>query len=231
MRARQSVNEGFGKEVHRKCNSVKRFRPFSASLDSMNWDLLRSSPSQISAPTNPGIYQGQVSTEGILHLVNPNLGSNSGMRIFEPRILGSNSGVEFFGPMFSNKKSPLKNSPPRNSPPKIHIKKFGLKNSHCTSAGPFCWEFKAGKSHPWTNTSVGGNFRRTFRTIGPYEFPQEKVWTNDWSIPFSPEIRMDQWRSKFSESFSLDRYWSIECSSLLKHWLTSRPNGVTDREK
>ena len=25
---------------------------------------------------------------------------------------------------------------------------------------------------------------------------------------------MDQWRSKFSESFSLDRYWSIEFSSL-----------------
>ena len=25
---------------------------------------------------------------------------------------------------------------------------------------------------------------------------------------------MDQWRSKFSESFSLDRHWSIECSSL-----------------
>ena len=25
---------------------------------------------------------------------------------------------------------------------------------------------------------------------------------------------MDQWSSKFSESFSLDRYWSIECSSL-----------------
>ena len=41
---------------------------------------------------------------------------------------------------------------------------------------------KAGESHPWTNASVGGNFRRTFRTIGPYEFPQEKVWTNDWSI-------------------------------------------------
>ena len=47
----------------------------------------------------------------------------------------------------------------------------------------------AGKSHPWTNTSVGGNFRRTFRTIGPYEFPQgpmigpyefplKFVWTN-----------------------------------------------------
>ena len=25
---------------------------------------------------------------------------------------------------------------------------------------------------------------------------------------------MDQWPSKFSESFGLDRYWSIECSSL-----------------
>ena len=75
-----------------------------------------------------------------------------------------------------------------------------------------------GKSHAWTNTSVGGNFRRTFRTIGPYEFPQEKVWTNDWSIWISPEISMDQWRSKFSESFSLDRYWSIECSSLSNTW-------------
>ena len=31
---------------------------------------------------------------------------------------------------------------------------------------------------------------------------------------FPRNIRMDQWRSKFSESFSLDRYWSIECSSL-----------------
>ena len=30
----------------------------------------------------------------------------------------------------------------------------------------------------------------------------------------SPEIRMDQWRSKFSQSFSLDRHWSMECSSL-----------------
>ena len=46
----------------------------------------------------------------------------------------------------------------------------------------FRFREKPGKSHPWTNTSVGGNFRKTFRTIGPYEFPQEKVWTNDWSI-------------------------------------------------
>ena len=76
----------------------------------------------------------------------------------------------------------------------------------------------SGKSHPWTNTSVGGNFRRTFRTIGPYEFPQEKVWTNDWSIRISPEMCMDQWSWKFSESFSLDRYWSIECSSLNLQW-------------
>ena len=72
----------------------------------------------------------------------------------------------------------------------------------------------SGKSHPWTNTSVGGNFGRTFRTIGPYEFPQEKVWTNDWSIWISPGKDMDQWPSKFSESFGLDRHWSIECSSL-----------------
>ena len=148
----------------------------------------------------------------------------------------------------------------------------------------------------------GETFWRTFRTIGPYEFSQEKgrygpmigpyefsqekVWTNDWSIlrknprahknkigtpppppqkpppkkeefyghgffqqkeriffkasiklaqPFSgprigghefyghkdfsdirisPGKGMDQWRSKFSESFGLDRHWSIECSSL-----------------
>ena len=87
------------------------------------------------------IYQGQVSAQGILHLVNPNLGSNSGIRILSPEF-----GVEFLGRIFwsyvSNKKGPLKNSPPRNSLPKIHIKKFtpesGLKNSHCTSARPFC---------------------------------------------------------------------------------------------
>ena len=55
---------------------------------------------------------------------------------------------------------------------------------------------------------------RTLGIIGPYELPQEMVWTNDWSIWISHEIGMDQWRSKFSESFSLDRYWSTECSSL-----------------
>ena len=44
---------------------------------------------------------------------------------------------------------------------------------------------------------------------------------------FSPEMRMDHWawRLKFSESFSLDRYWSIECSSL-----KSRKGGKNGKE-
>ena len=42
--------------------------------------------------------QGQVSAEGILHLVNPNLGSNSGMRILKPRIFGAKFWGHFFGP-------------------------------------------------------------------------------------------------------------------------------------
>ena len=87
---------------------------------------------------NPSFCQGQISAEWILHLVNPNLGSNSGMRTFEPRIWGRILGSNFFGPA-------LKNSPSRNALPKNHIKKFtpefGLKNSHCTSAGPFFAEF------------------------------------------------------------------------------------------
>ena len=78
---------------------------------------------------------------------------------------------------------------------------------HWEFRGPWCCGTNPGKSHPWTNTSAGGNFRRTFRTI------QEKVCTNDWSVWISPEIRMDQWRSKFSESFSLDRYWCTEFKS------------------
>ena len=47
--ARGSVNEGFGKEFHRKGNSVKRFRPFSEPLGSENYIFLSSSPSQILA--------------------------------------------------------------------------------------------------------------------------------------------------------------------------------------
>ena len=59
-----------------------------------------------------------------------------------------------------------------------------------------------------------------------------KLWKNfqdHWSIRIYPgkgmdqwlvhmnfptDISMDQWRSKFSKSFSLDRHWSLECSSL-----------------
>ena len=48
MGSRHSVNGGVGKEFYRKGNSVKRFRPFSESPDSKNWNLVRSSPSQIS---------------------------------------------------------------------------------------------------------------------------------------------------------------------------------------
>ena len=74
--------------------------------------------------------QGQAYTEGILQLVNPKLGSNSGMRNFELRMLGLNSGVEVFAPVLFQYKDPLKNSPSRDSPPEK------LKNWHCTSAGP-----------------------------------------------------------------------------------------------
>ena len=35
MRARHSVNEGFGKEFYRSDNSVKRFWPFSDLPDSV----------------------------------------------------------------------------------------------------------------------------------------------------------------------------------------------------
>ena len=38
-----------------------------------------------------------------------------------------------------------------------------------------------GKSHPWTNASAGGNFRRTFRTMVHW-----------WSIRISPGQGMDE---------------------------------------
>ena len=62
--------------------------------------------------------------------------------------------------------------------------------------------FVPGKSHPRTkNTSVGGNFRRTFRTIGHTNFPPGNS--------YGPIIAQSSLKV-----FSLDRYWSIECSSL-----------------
>ena len=63
------------------------------------------------------------------------------------------------------------------SPQKLHVDTLTLPLLSSANALKFMT-----LKHPWTNTSVGGNFRKTFRTIDPYEFPQEKVWTNDWSI-------------------------------------------------
>ena len=37
---------------------------------------------------------------------------------------------------------------------------------------------------------------------------------------------MDQWRSQFSENSSLDRYWSIECSSLLRKPCSQRERNL-----
>ena len=103
----------------------------------------------------------------------------------------------------------------RHSPGEKHINKIPPKMPGKFRENFVYVSFSSGKSHPWTNTSVGGNFRRTFRTIGPYEFPRQRYGPMIGPYEFPSEIRMDQWRSKFSESFSLDRYWSIECSSLL----------------
>ena len=51
MRARRSVNEGFGTEFYRKRNSMKRSWQFRESPDSKNSIFLWSSPSRISAPS------------------------------------------------------------------------------------------------------------------------------------------------------------------------------------
>ena len=68
--------------------------------------------------------QGQVSEEGMLHLVNPNLGSNSGTRIFEPRIFGAEFRGRNFWPFF-----PIKRAPSKLDPEEIHRLKFISKNS------------------------------------------------------------------------------------------------------
>ena len=86
-------------------------------------------------------YQGQVCTEGILHLVNPNLGLNSGMQIFEPQMLWPNSGVKLFLVLcVVIKRAPQKFTLKKCTAQTSHQKftpEFGLKISHCTSAGPF----------------------------------------------------------------------------------------------
>ena len=63
---RHSVNEGVGKEFYGKANSLKRFRPLSETPDSKNWNLLHSSPSQISAPL---LYVRKKKKEGSLSRV------------------------------------------------------------------------------------------------------------------------------------------------------------------
>ena len=63
---------------------------------------------------------------------------------------------------------------------------------------------KPEKSHPWTNSSLGGNFWRTFRTflLVHTDFPENKA-PRDWSMRISPEIHMDQWLPNLSESSDL----------------------------
>ena len=51
------MNEGHGQEFYRKDNSVRRSGLFSEPPDSEYWNFLRSSPSQISAPT--GFHSAQ----------------------------------------------------------------------------------------------------------------------------------------------------------------------------
>ena len=65
--------------------------------------------------------------------------------------------------------------------------------------------------------------------IGPYKFPQQKVLTDGWSICISPGKGMDQWPSKFSESFGLDRYWSIECSYLTREQMSAKERLANNR--
>ena len=70
---------------------------------------------------------GQVSAKGILHLMNPNLGSKIGMQIFEPRILGPNSGVE---------KMLALCFPIKRAPSKIHPQELTAQNSHQAKIHP-----------------------------------------------------------------------------------------------
>ena len=59
MRARHSVNEGFGKEFHGKGNSVKRSGPFSEPLDSENRKTFCAPPPCPSFPWSLRRYQGK----------------------------------------------------------------------------------------------------------------------------------------------------------------------------
>ena len=137
-------------------------------------------------------YQGQVSAEGILHLANPNLGSNSGMRILESRILGPNSGVEFFGPVFSEKRSPLKNSP---------LKKFTAQNSH-QKIHPRIWAEKFTLHFCRATLLIFYRVEARFHRVCPWDKPglslgqsrgrraAQKVYVKKVYVPFSLAIRI-----------------------------------------
>ena len=104
---------------------------------------------------------------------------------------------------------------PRKKAPKSHPPKkpSDIHTEICLENFPSdfrrSWEYSAinGPSVPLVHTNFPR--KRYGPMIGPYEFPQKLVWST-----------MDQCRSKFSESYSLDRHWSIECSSQRSPLLT-----------
>ena len=87
----------------------------------------------VATRTSVLLSQGRISAEGIPHLRNPNIVSNSGMRVLEFRIWRPNSGINL-GRLSLQRKT---------LHPQIHTSRFnpevGLSNSHCTSAGPLRW--------------------------------------------------------------------------------------------
>ena len=72
----------------------------------------------------------------------------------------------------------------------------------------------SGKSHPWNNASLMGNFWGGHWSI---RISQKTRQNGHWSLRISPELHMDQWLPNLSESSGLHRYQSIECSSLTLH--------------
>ena len=87
----------------------------------------------------------------------------------------------------------------------------------CTSCLPFQLESMYHESSSSTTTTAWEE-----PSMDQYQCREKllKNFQDHWSIWMSPGKCMDQWRSKFSESFSLDRYWSIECSSLTAQIIT-----------
>ena len=61
----------------------------------------------------------------------------------------------------------------------------------------------SGKSHPWTNTSLGENPLRNFQAHWSMRISLKTRPQGDWSIRRSLEIHMDQWLPILSESSGL----------------------------